>query len=136
MNQSYERLVFAQDFVGANKHPKIEVRKPLPGTYNYFIGNDSSQWHTDVKGYSEVVYREVWRGIDLRVYGNENDIEQEFIVRPGGDLSNVRVSYRGIEGLRIADNGSLIIKTAFGEMQESVPRIYHMIDGQLCYYTV
>lgn len=72
-----ERLVFAQDFVGANKNPKIEVKDPQPGIYNYFLGNDPAKWRTGVKAYADVIYREVWKGIDLKLSGHRRDLEQE-----------------------------------------------------------
>jgi hypothetical protein len=125
-----ERLVVAQDFVGVNKRPRAEASGAQPGIHNYFLGNDPAKWRTGVKAYTEVVYRDVWEGINLKLYGNGRDLEQEFIVRPGADLSQIRVAYRGIEGLRIAGDGGLVIETAFGELKESQPRIYQVVDGQ------
>src|SRR5207245_8800921 len=91
----------------------IEPRQLLPGTYNYYLGNDPARWRTGVRSYAEVVYREVWAGIDLRLYGNGRHLEQEFVVKPGGDPSRIRVAYRGIEGLRIAEGGALGRRPAF-----------------------
>jgi hypothetical protein len=112
-----ERLVFTQIFLGANKTPTIEAKDPQPGIYNYFLGNDPLKWRAGVRAYAEVAYRNLWDGIDLKLYGNGRDLEQEFIVRPGGDLSKIKVAYRGVEGLQVAEDGSLIIKTAFGELE-------------------
>src|SRR5262249_54624761 len=39
-----ERLVFAQDFVGADLARRIERGAAQPGVYNYFIGNDPAKW--------------------------------------------------------------------------------------------
>jgi hypothetical protein len=61
---------------------------------------------------------------------NGRDLEQEFIVKPGGDLSRVHISYRGIKRLTIAKDGSLEIDTAFGKLHETQPRIYQKIDGK------
>src|SRR5215218_4208146 len=66
-----ERLVFVQDLLGCNKNLVIQAKFPQPGTHNYFLGNDPSMWHTGVKAYAEVIYREVWKGIDLRLYAHE-----------------------------------------------------------------
>src|SRR5262249_54084140 len=110
--------------------PTIEASQPLPGRYNYFIGKDPQHWHTDVRGYAEVVYREVWDGIDLRLSRNSSDLEQEFVVKPGGDLTQIQVAFKGIDGLHVAGDGSLVIHTAFGELRERPPRIYQEIAGQ------
>ncbi|MGO9267517.1 MAG: hypothetical protein ACLQBA_21990 [Candidatus Binataceae bacterium] len=126
----FQRLVFDEDFVRANQAPIIEAKDRRPGIYNYFIGKSREKWHTHVRGYGEVVYRDIWQGIDLRVYGNGANLEQEFIVQPGGDLRNVRVAYRGIEGLKVSDDGSLVVRTALGDLRETRPRIYQEIDGK------
>src|SRR5262249_57316222 len=83
-----------------------------------------------VRRYADVVYRDVWAGIDLKLYGKGRALEQELVVRPGADPARVHVAYRGIEGLAIASDGSLLIQTAFGELHESVPRIYQEIGGK------
>jgi hypothetical protein len=128
--QNLERLVFSEEFVGANAAPHIEASGRLPGIYNYFLGKDPKKWVTHVAAYSGVIYRDLWRGIDLRFYRNGADIEQEFEVRPGVDLTSVQVAYNGIEGLKIAKDGTLVIKTAFGELRETKPQIYQEIAGQ------
>jgi hypothetical protein len=125
-----ERLVFAQDLVGADLARRIEAGPAQPGIYNYFIGNDPAKWRTGVRAYADVVYRDVWAGIDLKLYGNGRALEQEFVVRPGADPGRVQVAYRGIDGLAIAPDGSLRIRTAFGELHESVPRIYQEFGGK------
>jgi len=129
-NLPQERLVFSQDFVGANQGATIEPTQLLPGIYNYYFGSDPTRWRAGVRAYAEVVYREVWARIDLRLYGNGRYLEQEFVVKPGGDSSKIRVAYWGIEGLRVAEDGALVIRTAFGKLRESPPAIYQEIDGK------
>lgn len=124
-----QRHVIYQNFVGANKNAVIETRGVQQGTYNYFSGNDPSNWRTGVQRYSEVVYHNIWKGVDLRLYGNGHDFEQEFIVKPGADATNVRVAYEGIESLGVNKDGSLLIKAPTGQMRETPPRIYQEIGG-------
>ncbi|MFH1219858.1 MAG: hypothetical protein V1694_05345 [Candidatus Eisenbacteria bacterium] len=52
-------------FEGANPSPVVEARGELATKYNYFLGNDPSKWCTDVGAYEEVVYRDVWPGVDV-----------------------------------------------------------------------
>jgi len=125
-----ERHIIFQDFVGASHNLSIETKGLQQGTYNYLSGSDPSKWQTLVRGFSEVVYRDVWNGVDLRLCGNGPNLEQEFIVAPGADLSQVQVAYQGIESLRVDKDGPLLIKTAAGHMRESAPRIYQEIAGR------
>lgn len=127
---NFERLVFSEDFVGAHCGPDVEGVSPQPGLYNYLIGNDSAKWRTDVRGFGGVIYRNLWDGVDLKLVGNGTNIEQEFVVHPGADLSKVQVAYRGIERLEVAKDGSLVIHTGFDELWESRPHIYQEIAGK------
>ena len=38
---------------------------PAGGEVNYFRGSDASKWQTGLSRFTQVVYRELWPGIDL-----------------------------------------------------------------------
>lgn len=74
--------------VGARRNPKGAGRQALPGKVNYFIGNDPSCWRSDIPTFARVEYADVFRGIDLAYYGNQERLEYDFIVAPGADISS------------------------------------------------
>ena len=125
-----ERLVSRQKFMSSNATPNVEALDPVPGIYNYFIGTDPNKWRTHIQAYKRVLYRDVWKGIDLRLFANGTDLEEEFIVHPGADLTAVQVAYEGTQGLIVSDDGSLKITTAFGELTETAPHIYQESAGK------
>jgi hypothetical protein len=128
-SQPFDRLVFAEDLVEAKCCSKVEGRALQPGINNYFLGADASKWRTNVRAFSEVVYHDAWPNIDIRVYGNGSDLEQELFVQPGGDLRTVQVAYRGIEKLSVSEDGSLEVATAFGTLRETKPKIFQTVAG-------
>jgi hypothetical protein len=125
-----QRMVFTQKLVGASPNPTIEALDPQPGIYNYFIGKDPDKWRTHVVAYKEVVYRDVWKGVDLRLFANGVNLEEEFIVHPGADAGAVQLAYEGIQDLAVGDDGSLKVATAFGDIAETSPRIYQESAGK------
>lgn len=127
LNEQKKRHVVQQRFVGAQTEPEVEVRGPLPGTFSYFRGPQSN-WTTNVTGYNEVVLRNVWSGISLRLYQKDGGLEQEFLVDSGADIRALRVEFQGINGLEVADDGSLAIATPLGSLRESPPKVYQQ-DG-------
>ena len=129
-DQESTRIVFAQKFVAGDSGGQIEAKDPIPGTYNYFIGSDASKWVTHVRAYREIVYRDVWEGIDVKLAANGRNLEEELIVHPGADLDKARLAYEGIRGLSVAKDGSLRIRTDFGEMTETAPRLYQDLAGK------
>ncbi|MBF0606265.1 MAG: hypothetical protein SFH39_04310 [Candidatus Magnetobacterium sp. LHC-1] len=69
-------------FKGANANVEVVPEDVQDGRVNYFIGNDSARWKTDVPTYKSVVYRNVYDGINVRFYGNNSQLEYDIIVNP------------------------------------------------------
>jgi len=129
-SQRIDRLVFAEDLVNAKCCSKLEGRMPRTEIYNYFLGPTPSHWHSSVRGFAEVIYHDVWPDIDLRLYGSGSNLEQEFLVKAGGNLALVQVSYRGIKSLNINGDGSLAINTEFGTLRETKPKLFQSVAGR------
>jgi hypothetical protein len=125
-----ERLVFNLGFENARKGVLIEGLDRQDGGINFFVGNDRSRWKTGIPTYKGIVYKGVYKGIDLKVFGNGKDIEYEFIVNPGGNPDDILLTYNGIRGLAKNGEGELLIATAFGELKETKPYIYQEIEGE------
>jgi hypothetical protein len=109
----------------------------LPGKANYFIGNDPKKWRTNVPTYARVKFRNVYPGIDLVCYGNQNgQLEYDFVVAPGADPSRILLSIDaarqvgsrqkavGSGQLTIDSNGDLIIPIDGGEARFRKPVVY------------
>ena len=125
-----ERLVFNLGFENARRGVLIEGLESQDARINYFVGNDRSKWKRGIPTYKGVVYKGVYKGIDLKVYGNGKDIEYEFIVSPGGNPGDILLTYNGIKGLATNREGELLIATAFGELKETKPYIYQEVKGK------
>lgn len=52
-------------FEGANPTPELVGGERLPGIVNYFLGNNPDQWRTNLPTYKNLVYRDLYPGIDL-----------------------------------------------------------------------
>src|SRR5947207_2245113 len=63
----------------------------LTGRSSYFIGNDPSKWLADVPSFSRIRYPDVYPGVDLAYYGNQRELEHDFIVHPGADPAGIRL---------------------------------------------
>ena len=67
---------------GANPNAEIAAVDPLAGHANYLIGRDSTKWVRDVNQFARVNYRGIYPGIDLTFYGQQRQLEFDFIVKP------------------------------------------------------
>jgi len=110
-------------FPGSKKVTPQGVQE-MPHRSNYFIGNDPSGWRTGVRSYREIVYGDLYDGIDLSYSTQDGRLKYEFILDPGADPALIRVSYEGIEGLRLDRAGELIVSTVLGELRDGKPISY------------
>jgi photosystem II stability/assembly factor-like uncharacterized protein len=115
--------------LGASASANGEGRRMLPGVTNYLIGNDPRDWRTGVRSYAEVAYRGVYAGVDLVYYGNQRQLEFDFIVLPGASHRAIALAFDGSTGLSIDRMGNLLIETAAGTLVQHAPAIYQEKAG-------
>jgi hypothetical protein len=115
--------------VGGARKPLVNGLEEQPGKANYFIGKDRSKWRTNVPTYAKVRYREVYPGIDLVYYGNQRQLEYDFVVAPGADPKKIVLAFKGADKLEIDTGGDLVLHTAGGDIRQHKPIIYQNIDG-------
>ena len=102
----------------------------LPGRANYFIGNDPAQWHTDIPTYARVKYASVYPGIDLVYYGNQRQLEYDFVVAAGADPKPVSLHFAGARKLKLNAEGDLEVIARNGEIAFHKPEIYQLLEGK------
>ncbi len=125
--------VLHMKLVGANPAAKISGGEEQEGKSNYFIGNDPSQWRTDIANFSRVRYENAYPGVDLVYYGNQQQLEYDFVVAPGADPRSITLdvsSASAVSGQRtsaqvhISDNGDLLVPTEGGDVRFHKPVVY------------
>jgi Beta-propeller repeat len=121
--------VLRLQLMGANPSPQVSGTEQLAGKNNYFLGNDPSQWRTNVRTYASVKYHNVYPSIDLVYYGNQRQLEYDFVVAPGANPQAIRLSLRGAEKMEIDPRGDLVLHTTVGEIREHKPVVYQEIAG-------
>ena len=107
-----------------------EGTSPLRSRTDFFIGNDPGSWITGARSFEEIVYRDIYDGIDLRFHLEGPFLKYEFIVSTGRDPSDIMMRYEGVDGLSIdGDNGDLLIGTPMGALRDIAPVTYQERSG-------
>jgi Beta-propeller repeat len=120
----------ALDFLGANPHPTLTARKPLAGKVNYLVGDDPTKWQQNLPTHGELLYGGLWPGIDMAVRGEGGKLKYEFHLKPGSSVEDVRLGYRGAEGLKVGAGGQLLVQTSLGVLKDAAPVSYQRIGGE------
>jgi hypothetical protein len=117
-------------FVGANPGVTIEAGRRSGTRINYLLGNDPAKWVSGLPAYGEVVYRELWPGIDLAFDGVGKRLKYEVHIAPGSSVGRIRFSYPVAQRLSLDPRGNLRIHTARGVLREQAPLSYQFVDGR------
>ena len=115
---------------GANPMPAVEGLDPQPGRSHYLIGNDPGRWQRNVARFGKVKYHQVYPGVDVVYYGNQHQLEYDFIVAPGVDPRQIQLVPSGVEALHLDAQGNLVLETAQGDVVQHKPVIYQELDGE------
>ena len=89
--------VLRMKWVGANTTAKAVGLDELPGKSNYLVGDDPKKWRTNVPTYAKVKYAAIYPGIDLVYYGNQRELEYDFVVAPAADPGLIRLNVGACE---------------------------------------
>jgi hypothetical protein len=121
--------VVTMRLVGAGPSAQVGAIDRLPGTSHYLIGRDPQRWRRDVPAFARVRYDAVYPGISLIYYGNQRQLEYDFIVAPGADPGAIVLELDGADALSVDERGDLVIATARGDVRLGRPVVYQEIAG-------
>ncbi len=116
--------------VGANASIPTAALDEQPSKSNYFIGNVPERWRTDIPNYAKVRYANVYPGVDLIYYGNQRQLEYDFVVKPGADLGNISLDFEGPAKAELDGKGNLLMHTGVGDVQWHKPVAYQEVNGR------
>jgi hypothetical protein len=115
--------------VGANPSaPAIGLDQLVTKT-NYLVGSDPSQWHTNIPNFGRVEYQNVYPGIDVAYYGNQGQLEYDFLVAPGANPGLIRLSIQGAQSVALDGQGNLVLHEAGGDVIEQAPVVYQDVGS-------
>jgi hypothetical protein len=118
------------EIAGARAQALVSAGEELPGKVNYIVGDDPRSWRTNIPTYAEVSYRDIYPGIDLRYYGNQRQLEYDFVVRPGADPDAIALRFDGAETAFLDTNGDLVVRLGQREVRHRKPYLYQEANGR------
>jgi hypothetical protein len=127
---SPDQVVLRMGLLGANSSAVLSGTDPLPGKTNYFIGHQANGWRANVDTFARVKYSNVYPGVDMVYYGNQGQLEYDFIVAPGSDANAIRLGFRGADKIEIDGEGDLLLKVGHGFLRQQRPVVYQNVNGE------
>jgi sugar lactone lactonase YvrE len=128
-SESIKSDVVRMQLAGANPELRASGSDQLPGKANYFIGKNPGEWHSNVPTFGNVEYAGVYPGVNLVYYGNQQQLEYDFVVAPQAHTEQIRLRFAGAKKLKLEPSGDLEIIAKNGEIAFHKPVAYQEKDG-------
>ena len=117
-------------FAGGARDRVISGFEPLVGRVNYYVGDDPARWRANIPTFGRVRYAEVYPGIDVVVYGNQRQLEYDFVVAPGADPRAIRVQVDDADSVAVDAAGDVSIRRGGRTIVQRRPVVYQERDGR------
>jgi uncharacterized protein (TIGR03437 family) len=121
--------VFRMELRGANRDAQVTGVDKLAGVANYYVGNDPKKWRSGIITYGKVKYQGIYPGIDAVFYGNQRQLEYDFVVAPGADPKQISLGLIGARPSLDAD-GNVVLKLEDGDLALKKPVVYQNVAGE------
>ena len=121
-------FVLKEELVDGNVARVKGERKAITNV-NYFKGNDPSKWKRNLPTYDIVSLGQVYKGIELKLKADGNNVEKLFYVKAGAQPERIRLKVNG-RGLNVNKTGDLEIRTEHGTVRMTKPVAYQERRGK------
>src|SRR3990172_762714 len=122
-------------FEGANiVFPR--ARDPQPHLSHFFLGSDAAHWQSGVRSYGEVVYEDLYQGVNLIYHATPAGVKYEFHLRAGATPEDITLVYDGADNIEIDGAGNARIHTPVGSLADSAPIAYQGADHVPCAFVL
>ncbi|MCW5941912.1 MAG: putative Ig domain-containing protein [Fimbriimonadaceae bacterium] len=115
--------VVAMRFVGGHGRFDQAASDPLPGVFNFLVGDDPALHATKVPHFERATMRDVYPGIDAVYLREEGRPRYDLIVRPGADPARIRLRFDGADGVTVDRDGDLRLDTSIGAVWQRKLRV-------------
>jgi len=119
---------FKVNFLGSSETASVTGEQIKSEYFNYFIGNDSTKWSSNVQVFNGASYSNIYPSIDLKLYSLKNQLKYDFILKPGAHVDDIKLEYEGVNSITLKD-GNLLIEISTGVILEQAPYAFQIING-------
>jgi len=83
---------------------------------NFYLSNTPEQGITNAHTYKTITYKNIYSSIDLILHSREEGMEYEFVVYPGGKVSDIQMQWNGLENIKKLKDSKIEYACALGKI--------------------
>ena len=118
------------NFLHSNSNLRITPVNISQHNFNAIKGKDRSKWVQGIHTSRAVLYKDIYKNIDLKIYGTETQVEYDWIVKPGGNPAVIKFQYVNAKRTYIDNEGNLVIETGYLRILHKMPVSYQLFKGR------
>lgn len=123
----YRSNSFTIRFQGAAMIAAAITKDPFAVKRNFITAQKGNIRSVSANAYSEITLKNIYRGIDLRLYSREDGhLEFDWVVWPGADISRIRMQFSGQQRLSLVADGGLQVHLPLGNFYLHLPESYYV----------
>ncbi len=120
---SFKAHIVQIEFLNANTNALYQGIEAYESYSNYFIGNKSQYWASNVPSYKKIMVKNIYNHIDFEMLEYQGQLKYNFIVNKGGNPSDIQLKYTGADSIYI-QNDNMVFTTSLGTITELKPYVY------------
>jgi uncharacterized repeat protein (TIGR01451 family) len=114
---------------GSTGAARLSGEAAQAGVVNRYVGKQAG-WQAGIHTYGRVVATQVRPGIDVVYYGNQQQLEYDFVIAPGIDVDGAAMVVEGADRLEVeAASGDLLVHVGDQVLRQRAPVAYQDIAG-------
>lgn len=117
-------------FLGADGNSSLAGDNALSGKINYLLGSDPAQWRTGIPTFAKVRLDQIYPGVNVVYYGNQQTLEYDFNLAAGVKPETIAIRFDGAEKISVNPSGELVIQLNGGQVIQREPMAYQTISGE------
>lgn len=118
------------EYLNSSKQVELTGQKPAPEYRNYFLGQNPNHWKSNIPGYTEVKYSEIYPGISMLWENAEGHLKYSLEIPVPENYKQFRWKYKGADSVKINASGDLEVYTSFSTLTEKKPIAWQLHHGQ------
>ncbi len=116
----YDLITYRMDMqlIGMNRKARLEADDMTSTPIRYYSGNTAA---SESRSFRRLRYVNVYDNIDLVFYTRDGKMKYDFVVKPGGNIADIKVRYAGSERTMQTAPGGVRVLNPLGELNEEAP---------------
>lgn len=116
------------NFVNSSAAMRVSASGANSQLLNYYTEYTGTNGVCGIRSFDNVVYTNVWKGIDVSFELKDGHMKYNLIVHSGANIADIKLKISGANNIQQNGNG-LSLSTSIMDIEETVPHSYYSFDN-------